>query len=286
MDWFKNKMYQGYLGVATKLKHVDPEADSTFYKDGKLTPNEFVMGGDQLVLRCPTWAWSTGKIRNKNLPDDKQFLITRNVPCNKRIKDILVDKALKEKENEDGWVETENTSKPSDVVDVSKEAEQEEKKIGIQIKEDYMDEPADFESMKEEIKVVKEDYKVVVDSETVSCRSYDISITYDLYFQTPRMWLFGYNEKNAILTEKELFEDIMQDYANKTVTMESHPHLGTKWISIHPCRHAAVMKKMIDTVESSKGHIEIYNALFVFLKFINSVVPTIEYDFTVDFVME
>lgn len=26
-------------------------------------------------------------------------------------------------------------------------------------------------------------------------RSYDLSITYDFYYQTPRLWLIGYNEE-------------------------------------------------------------------------------------------
>jgi ubiquitin-like-conjugating enzyme ATG3 len=43
-----------------------------------------------------------------------------------------------------------------------------------------------------------------------------------------------------------MFEDIMGDYANKTVTFEEHPLLPTKWLSIHPCNHAKVMKKIID----------------------------------------
>lgn len=59
----------------------------------------------------------------------------------------------------------------------------------------------------------------------VATRSYDISITYDKYYQTPRVYLFGYNERRSPLTPQEVMEDIMQDYANKTVTIESHPHL-------------------------------------------------------------
>jgi len=58
----------------------------------------------------------------------------------------------------------------------------------------------------------------------------------------------GYNEQGQVLTEKEIFEDIMADYANKTVTIENHPHLGIKEASIHPCNHAKVMKKIIDTI--------------------------------------
>ena len=55
-------------------------------------------------------------------------------------------------------------------------------------------------------------------------RSYDLSITYDFYYQTPRLWLLGYNESGQVLTEQEMFEDVMADYANKTVTFENHPH--------------------------------------------------------------
>ncbi len=59
-------------------------------------------------------------------------------------------------------------------------------------------------------------------------RTYDLSITYDFYYQTPRLWLIGYSEDGQVLSETELFEDIMADYAKKTVTMEPHPHLGMK----------------------------------------------------------
>jgi ubiquitin-like-conjugating enzyme ATG3 len=57
---------------------------------GVLTPEEFVKAGDELVYRCPTWAWegvATGmdpkKVRDY-LPADKQYLITRGVPCQTR----------------------------------------------------------------------------------------------------------------------------------------------------------------------------------------------------------
>ena len=55
-----------------------------------LTPEEFVECGDQLVHSCPTWAWAAGdNTRAKTyLPADKQFLITRNVPCHRRCKQV------------------------------------------------------------------------------------------------------------------------------------------------------------------------------------------------------
>mgnify|MGYP001804702193 CR=1 FL=1 len=63
---------------------------SAFLEKGVLTPEEFVRAGDELVYRCPTWSWegvSTGmdpkKVRDY-LPADKQYLITRGVPCHTR----------------------------------------------------------------------------------------------------------------------------------------------------------------------------------------------------------
>ena len=61
-----------------------------------------------------------------------------------------------------------------------------------------------------------------------------------------------------MLTEQEVFEDVMADYANKTVTFENHPHMGVKQASIHPCNHAKVMKKIIDTIISNGGKPEVH----------------------------
>lgn len=62
-------------------------------------------------------------------------------------------------------------------------------------------------------------------------RYYDISITYDRYHHTPRLWLSGIKNDSTPLTNEEIFEDIMSDYAHKTVTIEEHPHLGTRKLS-------------------------------------------------------
>ena len=83
----------------------------------------------------------------------------------------------------------------------------------------------------------------------------------------------------------------MTDYANKTVTMEAHPHIfGIPHASIHPCQHGKVMKTIVrnlmaasseEGAEASEGpSVEMY--LFIFLKFVSSIIPTINYDFTMD----
>lgn len=89
-----------------------------------------------------------------------------------------------------------------------------------------------------------------------------------------------------MLTDKEMYEDIMEDYAQKTVTYEEHPKQSAKQLSIHPCNHARAMKKIIDTVMSNGAQPKVEFSLFVFLKFIASIVPTIEYDNTIDLALE
>lgn len=72
----------------------------------------------------------------------------------------------------------------------------------------------------------------------VHTRTYDLHITYDKYYQTPRLWFVGYDENRKPLTVEEMYEDVSQDHAKKTVTMESQPHLPSDFnmASVHPCK--------------------------------------------------
>lgn len=87
-----------------------------------MTPEEFVAAGDHLVHHCPTWQWATGdEARIKSyLPKEKQFLITRNVPCFRRCKQMeyVGEETIIENENgaDDGWVETHPSSGIEDKV--------------------------------------------------------------------------------------------------------------------------------------------------------------------------
>lgn len=50
-----------------------------------------------------------------------------------------------------------------------------------------------------------------------------------------------------------MMEDIVGDYADKTVTLEDFPFfdMGMKLASIHPCRHASVMKVLLDRADAA-----------------------------------
>lgn len=133
----------------------------------------------------------------------------------------------------------------------------------------------------------------ISNSNIVRTRTYDIYITYDKYYQTPRLWLAGYDEQGLPLAPRAIFEDISKEHAHKTVTIERHPQLDISMASIHPCRHAHVMKRIINFTEShhnrppgqgkeqrAGGEVRVDQYLVIFLKFMSTVLPTVDYDYT------
>lgn len=124
------------------------------------------------------------------------------------------------------------------------------------------------------------------DDDVLRTRTYDLYITYDHFYRTPRVWLSGYDEQMRPLQPEQVFEDISADHAHKTVTFDEFPHLvGVQMAYIHPCKHAAVMKKIIARQMEAGGsaaNITVEQYLILFIKFISAVIPTIEYDFTME----
>lgn len=53
-----------------------------------------------------------------------------------------------------------------------------------------------------------------------------------------------------IYVATNLLHDVSMLITSMQVTIEDHPHLPGKHASVHPCRHGAVMKKIIDVLMS------------------------------------
>ncbi|KAL5107610.1 Ubiquitin-like-conjugating enzyme ATG3 [Taenia crassiceps] len=328
MEAIRQTISRTALGLAEYITPVLKE--SKFRETGVITPAEFVAAGDFLVHHCPTWQWSGGEPSKARsyLPSEKQFLFTKGVPCYKRANQLFnmgedSDRILEEYDAEGGWVETcffGNSEKAGSTdavsesethggVNVSKatgcaektidegEDEEEAEDLDAYIQSGMLDE-TDPQAVSERIHQpskssnAKDD--TLEENGVLQTRTYDLYITYDKYYQTARFWLCGYDEGHNPLSEAQMYEDFSQDHAKKTITTESHPHLsGAPMPSIHPCRQADVMKKLMEMIESSTAstggaetsgrQLGVHQYLVVFLKFVQTVIPTIEYDFTRNF---
>lgn len=292
--------------------------ESAFMEKGVMTPDEFVAAGDKLVALCGTWQWESGEEaqRRDYLPADKQFLVTKHVPCLQRVRSLeSATEALSmmAEEDEDGWLAT---------ADANGGAGGGAQEIGTMDEPEPEPEPApavaappvggsgdtyattDMAALAAPAAAAAddsdddlddmEDYDLMEDDDATlqrpggggddhieRTRTYDLDITYDKYYQTPRVWLFGYDESGQQpLTQEQVFEDISQDHANRTVTLETHPHKNLPYASIHPCRHADTMKKITDQLLDGGKAPQVDQYLFLFLKFIAAVIPTMEYDYT------
>lgn len=287
---------------------------SNFQKQGVLTPQEFVEAGDFLVYKCPTWEWSggvKGKKRSYLKDPNKQYLVTKNVPCRVRCN----QSEYKQAGDESGWTVYEDALTKPEPVNIENEINDEEdeedqkSQSTTKSKEECVDEDIkgqetcsdseyvlaeDGESDEEDTAVYNENDGII------KTRTYDLYITYDNYYRTPRVWLFGYDENGRHLTENEIFEDVAPSHAKQTVTYEMHPHENYMAMSIHPCKHASTMKKLIKRYTSGgsgedddstdgkakqekkqdKPPLRPDQYLCMFLKFIGTVIPTITYDFS------
>ncbi|GJE92734.1 autophagocytosis associated protein domin-containing protein [Phanerochaete sordida] len=366
-------LQQQYWAVRDYLSPVLKE--SKFKEHGRITPEEFVAAGDFLTYKFPVWTWEkadAGKTRDF-LPADKQYLMTRGVPCLRRATALAYTDADEDAERlvsfgelsstgkeEDEWVETHagrpagadggvNAGDIDEIPDVDDHLSHAMANTSISSAKADADEIPDIDEipdMEEEGLEDEDDAAVaapkvaspaagVIDGSEVEVakgnllqvRTYDVLISYDKYYQTPRLWLIGYDENRNPLTPSQIFQDISAEHAKKTVTIEPFPHSNSlQAASVHPCRHAEVMKKVIERMNQSvieeqqaqrkgpaaaskdKGpqkkwlfrrasgnnvkdappdedvegmRVDFY--LVVFLKFIASIVPTIEVDSTTAF---
>lgn len=284
--------------------------DSNFSKTGEISPDEFVKAGDYLVYKFPTWQWGTcpDKLKKSFLPPDKQFLITKHVPSYQRVATYLgVDNKDAEAEEEDDdlgdeWVKSERINNQQVNRLKQQQAEQEvdhdiDELIDNNAEDDLEDEDEDDDEFQQ------------IESDTNNqLRKYDLYITYSTSYRVPKLYLVGFNSNGIPLLPDQMFEDISNDYKDKTATIENLPvTYNTTSVSIHPCKHSSVMKVLMKHAvkkkqkeqeeepnlkslsleekhedEEEEQGIRVDQYLIIFLKFIASVTPGIEYDYTMD----
>ncbi|KAL8936688.1 MAG: hypothetical protein Q9216_004798, partial [Gyalolechia sp. 2 TL-2023] len=241
--------------------------NSTFRTTGQITPEEFLLAGDYLVYKFPTWSWADASPTSKRvsyLPSGKQYLVTRGVPCHRRLDEnfagdagqdeAMVQDGLKHGEDgaggdDDGWLRTGGmgASQEARMRDVRTLGESGE----VQVGEEEEEEIPDMEDEEDDEEAIIRDPKG--HGATAPTRTYTLYITYTPYYRTPRFYLSGYLSTSTPLPPAQMMEDIVGDYADKTVTLEDFPFFdaGVKMASVHPCRHASVMKVLLDRADAA-----------------------------------
>lgn len=282
---------------------------STFLSTGQITPDEFVQAGDYLVHMFPTWSWN-GEFESTEisvrdfLPEKKQFLVSRKVPCMIRAQDFY-----NYDYNDD--LDENNVNDEEQVPHVKTTTKL------PQIKDDDIDDIDEMlKSMELKDTEEEEDILTTRNSNEEKKRYYDLYITYSTSYRVPKMYIVGFNAQGTPLTPDKMFEDIAPDYRHKTVTIEKLPFLKNSIlsVSIHPCKHANVMKILLEKVRAvnRRRRLEEQNTsplekhdhqneddwedlqndmndtlrvdqyLIVFLKFITGVTPSIQHDYTME----
>lgn len=238
---------------------------STFRETGQITPEEFVLAGDFLVFKFPSWQWADASSPAKRvsyLPEGKQFLVTRGVPCHRRLDDNFAGEAGQDETivgdgftageggtDDDGWLRTGGmaASQEAKVRDVR--TVDESGNLGAAEEEDEI---PDMEDDEDDEEAIIRDPQAGSNTQA-PLRTYTLYITYSAHYRTPRLYLSGYGSTSVPLKPQEMMEDIVGDYKDKTVTIEDFPFFehALKTASVHPCKHASVMKVLLDRADAA-----------------------------------
>ncbi|KAK9479299.1 autophagocytosis associated protein [Lipomyces japonicus] len=243
---------------------------STFKQTGEITPEEFVLAGDYLAYKFPTWSWSPAppSKRRDFLPADKQFLVTKHVASHVRAQAKAGDyeplgTGNDETVDEDGWTISHLSKElklSRGVVPSGSILSQPQDDIRLHAQAANNDEDADSILDIDDLEEHELDDSGYLqdpaadegnNSTRLPDRSYNLYITYSTSYRVPKMYLSGFNAAGGPLTPDEMFEDIVSEYKDKTVTIEAAPFMEhTTMVSIHPCRHASVMKMLLIRAEA------------------------------------
>ena len=255
------------------------QTTSSVGETGQLTPHEFVLAGDFLCERNPLFSWqkaSSGSTNKSYLPADKQYLWATKLPSYSRVAD-LDDAHLKQVASnldEEGYClpmssrGQQRGDEGDDIVFVFDE------KLNIEEYEEKEKERASSEISEITSNTIQGD----------STRYYNFAIVYDKYYRVPRVFFYGCDKNGSILSADAVFDDVFRDYSHKTVTLEPMPASGQLMLSIHPCQHAKAMLNVVKSLIACDSDYtpQVEHYLLIFLKVIQCMVPTIEYDYSFD----
>ncbi|KAI9652169.1 MAG: E2-like enzyme [Alyxoria varia] len=288
---------------ALRDRYAPVSHTSTFRSTGQITPEEFVLAGDFLVYKFPSWSWSDASHPSKRasyLPPDKQFLVTRGVPCHRRLDENFTgnvgeDETIVASGDGDDWLSTgggRQASGDTQRAPLSEGSGQDNRDRAKEVKtldgsgnlgkDDDIEDEDEIPDMDDE----EDDEEAIIrdpqsggtkarmcrpNAYTVKAlwpktqahskdprplRTYNLYITYTPYYRTPRLYLSAFLPSSSQpIPPIQMMEDIVGDYKDKTVTLEEFPFFdptqSVKMASVHPCKHASVMRVLLDRADQA-----------------------------------
>ncbi len=286
-------------------------SSSSMLESGTLTPDEFVIAGDALCAAAPQWRWAAGDPAKAKaaLPASQQYLVHRDVRQGQRLREMescVAAERLVDMSAEGGftsWVEPSlNTEAHVDLTGTAASsaaacsaAPAPATAAAVAQADDAdEDEFADLTQFADSGSLLRDPVAVAPQAMALEAPEvmqsgvrYEMSVTFDAYYRTPRVYLRAFDSQQRPLPPSRILEDVHEDLTKRwgaTATIEHHPHIADAvCVSIHPCRHGAAMKRIFDDlVEGGEdpASIRAQRYMFVFLKIIASAVPGLDYDST------
>lgn len=257
---------------------ITPTLKVSEFMEGRLTPEEFVQSGEALVRAYPSFSWLYVAPENikGHLPATKQCLVMRDIASRARVADIKKGADETIMSDEGDWTAAGSATAPANASDINKAAADDYDDI-----DNYYD-PSVIATVSADIGLASNvDTRVSLNN---SLRLYDLYIVYDIYYACPRAYLVGRQHTGELLGPDQMMEDIMQDYVDKTATLERFPFQPDMMtVSIHPCRHTQTMKRILGGMCVGTGAtatLTVESYMPAFLKMLASMLPTLEYDYT------
>ena len=255
-----NKLFNTYKNIAEKVIPVLNE--NNFMNTGVLTPKEFIIAGDFLVNQNNGWQWQSGDKYQSFLPNKKKYLILKDVKY-KNINNLMLSE-----NNDDNWDVYESNNK------------KETNNLKNKPKDEPKDEPKDDFLDLEDFEMDFSDDETTIEQKQLDVKLYDITITYDNYYRTPRIWFHAYNFSNEPISNQVILNDFSIEHTHVSVTIETHPYINLQSVSVHPCKHAESMKKILKIELENNKDIKVENYFTYFLKFVSCILPHLIFDFT------
>ena len=237
------------------VESVIPDlTNNNFQKTGLLTKHEFKKAGDYLVNKYPEWEWL----------QNEQVLIFKNIIFSSTTETFFENKqSSSNKEDDNEWNIYENKTNK------------------LQTKVSCQSELTDLElELEEELSQDSNEMTVDPSRNDLQKKIYDITITYDQYYRTPRIWFHCYNFHGQPISNELILQDFSIEHTGVSIKIETHPFYKLESVSIHPCRHSEVMKKLISIELENKKKVFVEQYFVFFLKFVSCCFQHMNFDFT------